>query len=49
MTRWLVFRPLVEWVYRTCGKGPEPEVFVEMTLERRYCLERIAQGQQGGR
>lgn len=47
MTRWLILRPLVEWVYLRLGRGPAPIEYVEMTEERRYCLERT--GHEGWR
>ena len=49
MSRWLLFRPLVEWLYLRLGKGPVPTEYVEMTEERRYCLDRWGRAQEGTR
>lgn len=47
LSRWVCLRPLVEWWFLRLGKGPAPVEYVDMTDERRYCLER--QGQGGAR
>lgn len=46
MSAVLMFRPLVEWVYRLCGKAPEAPQYVRMTDERRYWIERAYPGGQ---
>lgn len=44
LSRWAMFRPFVESIYRMFGHGPEPSQYVTMTDERRYWIERTYPG-----